>query len=904
METVEKNTLKKQKSNIELCLTFFLFLFPLLTFSQIQGTVSDSLNQPIPFATVILKKSQDSSIVAYKQTAKDGFYSLLARETGAHFLTFNTLSHAKKVLDINVVNLNEIITINAQLRDQQLELDEIIINADLPIRIKKDTIVIDAKAFMQGNEEVVEDLLKKIPGLTVESDGTIKINNQEVEKVMVEGDDFFEKGYKILTKNMPAKPLNKIEILQHYSNNKLLKGVEESDKVALNLTLDDDVKQQWFGNVELGHDLELDSFYTARFNLMSFGKKNKYYFLGGANSTGYDATGDISSLISPYRYGEPGRVGDGVSLNRLQSLDGGVGNFEARRSNFNNAELLSLNAIFNPTKKLKIKTLGFFNWDEKDFFRNSTSTFFANGTDFTNVEDYTIKNRYQTSYGKFQLNYDLQKNQSLESTTSYSDRGNDARTNLDFNGLSTLESLNTAQTRLDHMTAYTYRMKQNRVLLASARYLHEGLPQDYRVNRYFFDDLFAITPTPSDVSQQFEQRMDFLGANLHFLDRRKNDDLLEIQLGNEYRSDGLVNGISFRESGTNTITTAPADYANDLDYNVNDLYLKTKYLYEFKDLKITGNLDAHLISNESVQKEMTETDNAFYINPQLDIKYKINKKNQLGLGISQNTTNAGVLDVYDNYVLTGFRSFSRGTGNFDQLASGSVNFNYTLGNWSDKFFATVFANYRKDHDFFSTNSLIQQQFSQTDRILIDDRETFILNATTDLYFSKISSNLKFKGGFTATEFKNRINGSDLRTVENNSYNAGLELRSAFSGKFNYHLGTAYTFNSTAASGIKNSFVDNKSFLDLSYIINERIDFFLKSERYEFGNITDGDNVYYFLDFDARYNVKDSPFSFKLEARNLTNTEQFRTSFINDVSTSTVSYRLLPRYLLATVKYRF
>jgi hypothetical protein len=734
----------------------FLFLFPLLAFSQIQGIVSDSLNQPIPFATVILKKAQDSAIVAYKQTAKDGFYSLLAKETGAHFLTFNTLSHAKKVIDIDVLDIDEIITVNTQLREQQLELDEIIINADLPIRVKKDTIIIDAKAFMQGNEEVVEDLLKKIPGLTVESDGTIKINNQEVEKVMVEGDDFFEKGYKILTKNMPAKPLNKIEILQHYSNNKLLKGVEESDKVALNLTLDDDAKQQWFGNVELGHDLELDSFYTARFNLMSFGKKNKYYFLGGANSTGYDATGDIANLISPYRYGEPGRVGDGVSLNRLQSLEGGVGNFDARRSNFNNAELLSLNAIFNPTKNLKIKTLGFFNWDEKDFFRNSTSSFFANGTDFTNTEDYRIRNSYQTSYGKLQLNYDLKKNQSLESTTSYSDRGNDARTNLDFNGLSTLESLNTAQTRLDHMTAYTYRMKDNQVLLASARYLHEGLPQEYGVNQYFFDDLFAITPTPNAVSQQCEQRMDFIGANLHFMDRRKNDDLLEIQLGNEYRSDGLVNGIRFRESGTNTTTLAPADYANDLDYNVNEMYVKTKYLLNYKSLKISGNLNAHQVWNTSIQKGVTRRDQVFYINPNLDLKYKINKKNNIGLGIAQNTTNAGVLDVYDNYVLTGFRSFSRGTGNFDQLESGSVNFNYTLGNWSDKFFANVIASYRKDHDFFSTNAIIQQQFTQTDRIRIDDRETLMISANTDFYFSKISSNLKLKGSYTFTEFKNSI----------------------------------------------------------------------------------------------------------------------------------------------------
>ena len=66
-------------------------------------------------------------------------------------------------------------------------------------------------AFAQGNEQVVEDILKKIPGLNIDANGTIKVGNQEVEKVMIEGDDFFEKGYKILTKNMPAHPKNFFE---------------------------------------------------------------------------------------------------------------------------------------------------------------------------------------------------------------------------------------------------------------------------------------------------------------------------------------------------------------------------------------------------------------------------------------------------------------------------------------------------------------------------------------------------------------------------------------------------------------------------------------------------------------------------------------------------------------------
>lgn len=66
---------------------------------------------------------------------------------------------------------------------------------------------------------MVEDLLKRIPGLTVESDGTIKVGNQEVEKIMIEGDDFFERGYKLLTKNMPAKPIYKIELLLQKKSN-------------------------------------------------------------------------------------------------------------------------------------------------------------------------------------------------------------------------------------------------------------------------------------------------------------------------------------------------------------------------------------------------------------------------------------------------------------------------------------------------------------------------------------------------------------------------------------------------------------------------------------------------------------------------------------------------------------
>ncbi len=892
--------INRQKKKTLICL--FLFFTSFISTAQISGIAVNEKKEPVAFATVILKTVQDSSIVAFTQTDKLGFYKIKPEQTGAHLLTFSSLSYAAQTIPVTIKDLETPQTINISMVEQQLELNEVIINADLPIRIKKDTIIIDAKAFMQGNEEVVEDLLKKIPGLTVETDGTIKIGNQEVEKVMVEGDDFFEKGYKILTKNMPAKPLNKIEVLKHYSNNKLLKGVEESDKVALNLTLDEDAKRQWFGNIELGQDLEGDSFYQARFNLMSFGKKNKFYFLGNANSTGQDATGDIGNLISPMRYGEPGRVGDGKQVSNLQSLEAGLYNFKASRSNFNNAELLSLNAIFNPTEKLKIKTLGFFNWDEKDFFRNSTSSFFGNNTNFTNTEDYLLRNRYFTGFGKFQLNYDMSKTSSIESVTSYSDRTNDAGSNLQFNDVSTVEALTTATQRLDHITTYTNRFDEQRVLLLTGRFIDEKSPQNYDVNQYFFQDLFNTSPQPQSVFQNIENSMTYAGFNAHYLDRKKNGHLLEMQLGNEYREDRLGNELRFRESGN--IQSPLPGYENDTRYSVNDLYAKAKYLYKWEDLKLTGAVGAHQLFNNLEQSGASDSEQPFFMNPRLDVSYKINRKNRIGIGASHNTTNAGILDVYDQYVLTSFRSLNKGTGDFNQLEASSLNFNYQLGNWSDQFFASLNASYRTDHDYFSTNSLLQPNFSQTKKIVIEDRENLNVNAGMDYYFGALSSNLKLKAGYSESDFKNILNNSSLREVESANYNLGLEMRSAFDGIFNYHIGTTWAWSEVESSGFNNSFVDNNSFLDLSFVFSEQFDMQVKSERYFFGNINDGDNTYYFLDLDARYNIKDSPLSFSFTARNLTNTERFRTSSINDVSSSTVSYRLLPRYLLLNVKYRF
>jgi len=210
--------------------------------------------------------------------------------------------------------------------------------------------------------------------------------------------------------------------------------------------------------------------------------------------------------------------------------------------------------------------------------------------------------------------------------------------------------------------------------------------------------------------------------------------------------------------------------------------------------------------------------------------------------------------------------------------------------------------YNRNHDFFSTNSFVTQNYSQSDKILIKEREMLLVSSTIDRYFKTISSNLKLKFGYSKSNYKNSVNSSSLREVTVTNYNYGLSLRSGFRGIFNYDIGTKWTTNQIKTS-FSNTFTDNMSYLDLSFVFNDKFDAQLQTERYFFGNL-ERDNTYYFMDLTARYNLKKSKLSFALSAKNLFNTSRFKNYSISDISTSTTAYRLLPRYILVSLKYRF
>ncbi|WP_378179489.1 carboxypeptidase-like regulatory domain-containing protein [Aquimarina sp. SS2-1] len=885
--------------------SLFLFFFFCHFYTTAQYSVKGSIKDAVDFSpliniNVILQDTISSALIAFSYTDNNGNFALETEQSGFYHLQFSALGYKQKIIPITIGE-GAYPILDIIMMPEPLTLGEVVIKTERAIIQKKDTVIFNVASFIKGNEQVVEDVLKNIPGINIDSEGTIKVGSREVEKVMIEGDDFFEKGYKILTKNMPANPIEKVELLQHYSHNRLLKDIEESDKVALNLKLNEEAKRKWFGNTALGYGLASENRYEVQSNIMNFGQKDKYYFLGNLNNTGYDVTQDLQYLIDPSSQNESSNIGDHQKISPFFSFTGDILNFKKERTSFNNDELLSINTIFNPTKKLKIKTIGFLNWSTIDFFRNSSETFSANATNFTNTEDFVLQSDKKLGFVKTHITYDITKNKTLQYISRYSDKDQSDTSNLDFNQNTTLQHLQSDRQLLDQKVIFSNKFGKKDILLLTSRYIDEKLSQEYAVDKFIFSELFASSDNIDNITQTIKSKMQFAGIEAHLLQRKRNNNLLEVKLGNKYRKDQLKSALQLQEQTFVRLT--PEEYQNDMVYHTNNLYLGAKYRAEIGDIGLMGKLNVHQLFNHIETTLLTKKQSPFFINPSISFDWQINKNNKITSLYAYNRTNADIIQVYDRFLLTGFRTFSRGTGEFNQLDASIFSFNYNLGSWGDRFFANTFILYTKNHDFFSTNTLITQNFNQSEKVLIKNREQLTINSNIDRYFRPISSNLKLNLGYSGSNYKNIINDSDLREVTSRSYTYGLELRSGFKGFFNYHVGSKWTTNSIQVQ-TTNSFTDNLSFIDLSFVFNDRIDIELRGERYFFGNLDTNNNVYNFLDFDARYSIKKNTLMLSLHGKNLLNTKNFTNFSLSDTGSLTTQYRLLPRYILLQLEFRF
>lgn len=876
---------------------FFLFLlshYNLNAQRTVQGIVIDTIGTSVPYVNVILKKG--TKIISYTTTSDSGYFKIEFDDlenldlaiSGLGYTTFLTSIGIEAVTSKNI-DLG-IITLSSSV----ISLSEVQLSANKPIIVKSDTISIKVDSFLDGSEEVVEDILKKLPGIEVSKDGTVTVQGKSVEKVMVEGDDLFEKGYKLLTKNLNAGLIDKVEILEHYSENARLKNIENSDKIALNLTLKDDRKTTLFGNITGSYGT--DNFYEEKTNIISFNKKTKYYFFGNLNNVGSDAIGDIYQIIYPDIVTSTTHVGDGTTGINLLNLYTNPPNLDESKYNINNAELASINGIYNPNKNTKIKALLFFTADERKYTSNSTEQFNLPPVTFINNEKYGLsKNSYALS-SKIDGIFNIGPNSQIEYVGRYSTGNFDENSSLIFNQDSIRETLNTASEFTDHRLTYTNRVSEYSALQITGRYIYDFKPQDYEVNSFAFENLFPENENISQIKQKSSNKLSFSALEGLFLVNRKKSNV-SLKLGYSNEQNFLKSQISLINSENQNFPTAEG-FNNEFNYDVANFYLKTKYIYSLENISFRPSLDFNQLFVNSNGKYT----NPFVVIPSLGVNWEINKKNNFLLSYKYSAKNIPLNSIYSNFALRGYRTLRRGISEFQLLRGDFFLANYTLGNWSDSFFVNASILYNLDHKYVSSSALIEPSFVQSSSIILDDKEFYTANLSVDNFFETLSSNLKFKLGVSKNEVENIVNQSELRNIKTLTLNYGAEYKSVFTGPINFHLGTNWD-KTTVETSNKSENLNNSSFLDVNININKGLALKLKNESYYFGSIKTN-NTFWFTDLKVFYTIKPNKLKLTFHANNIFNSDSFSYFSIGDTGSFNREFELIPRYFLLKCEYRF
>ncbi|MBS1629047.1 MAG: TonB-dependent receptor [Bacteroidetes bacterium] len=277
---------------IVLCCLLCLPFFARGQAFTIRGSVSDTgIDRPLWRASVSLINAKDSILSSFTRTDTTGHFSLKADSAGSYFLLIAYPGYADY---IDLLNLQQNLNLKPiALASRAHLLQEFVFTKRASaIAVKGDTIEFAADSFSAGSGASVEDMLKRLPGLQVDKDGKITAQGEQVKKVLVDGEEFFSDDPAVVTQNLQAAVVDKVQVYDKKSDQALFTGIDDGDLTkTINLMLKEDKKKGLIGKVEAGGGPSLspdqkDGFYEGQAMINLFRGKRQLSAFGIASNTG------------------------------------------------------------------------------------------------------------------------------------------------------------------------------------------------------------------------------------------------------------------------------------------------------------------------------------------------------------------------------------------------------------------------------------------------------------------------------------------------------------------------------------------------------------------------------------------------------------------------------------------
>lgn len=266
---------------------------------EIKGTIIEKSSQePIEAATIRLLSGKDSTMKAGVASENKGLFSLKNIAPGTYLLHVSYIGFEPVYQPLQITGSSATINVGKiEMEENSVLLGEAVVVAKaVEVTVREDTVEYNADSYKVAEGSMLEDLLKKMPGAEVSSDGTITINGKQIKKILVDGKEFFSDDPKVAAKNLPAKMVDKVQTYDKRSDMSLMTGFDDGDEEAvINLTVKPGMKQGWFGNAMLGYGNK--ERYEGNLMVNRFINNDQFSIIGGLNNTNNMGFSDFASSM-------------------------------------------------------------------------------------------------------------------------------------------------------------------------------------------------------------------------------------------------------------------------------------------------------------------------------------------------------------------------------------------------------------------------------------------------------------------------------------------------------------------------------------------------------------------------------------------------------------------------------
>lgn len=864
---------------------------------KINGTVKNHKDKAVTSANITLK-SADGKILTFTRSNEKGNYVLsfsTATIPGA-LIEVSSLGYKKEMTTLTEKRT----TYDFTLTESTIELPTVVINNRPRLKLNGDTLSYQLSDFSGKQDRVLADVLKKMPGIDVSSDGKISYNGKNISNFYIDGDNLLDDKYNIATKSIPKEAVDKVQVIENDQPVKMLRNKSNSDDVALNITIKDEARLKMMGQAGIGAGLP--ERFNGNANAMMFNKKYKGINYIKGNNIGDDPAADlISHNVSDYLK----RLNNNKRNTILSSGAAGVPDLPKNRYLFNRAGLINVNNLFNLRKDVQLKTNLYYLTDrQQQDYNKFTENYLPSGNIGFTEQQHNISRPNQF---RAQANLNINRDKSyLNNTFIAAYNPVSYQVGLTTNDIQLRQQLHQRTTDVSNEFSYMNTLKSGSIYNLYSYVNYTNLPERLQIspglNAQQFNagipyrQLDQNTQTPSWLTNNY---VTFKLVKLPFMQTYKTGFSLERQA---LRSSLLAqqNDLSYQSAVINAV--------NNLDWNRSTLFAEGLYEYDTEHIKASVKLP---VSYQQIHYRdpgftLDKRLDRLYLNPNLNIRYQTGIENYLMLNYSMQNQLGSMDDIYQGEILKNYRNLFSSSALLSEQKNQAVFLNFNYRKAITMFFFSLQAMYSRTNLNTISSSILTENLQQRQTLPYDNNiNSYSLNGNMSKYLFALSTTLTM--GLTWSQ----SNSNQIQNAEFLIYkNVNNGIKAGFQSKINKETALNYTINYTQTASKRQGGNESVQFNQ----IRQQAEFSFMPLKSVFLNIS-AEHLYtkqsgqprlsyIFSDLNIRYRLEKKHVDLELGINNLANIKNFKAIYLSANSFTSGNYQIPGRIGMFKATFNF